>query len=250
MRLALKSTLSFLLVYLVVVGGVAWWMAIQLQSLASDMAESTTQLVGGEVARALSDSAVAQLVRADDDTRARLKQIVDDVTQHSSLLTSVAVVDRVGEVIEGDNVEVGRRFASADVVFGNNYTVRLVNDARPFDGGSFYMLVPLKSGPELAGYLRLEMRSRRIDELYARARRNLALVALAGLVVVGGAGTLLHFQLSRKSQALARELAGAMRGETWRGRQRDEFTPALTVARQVGRELTEARDEVHQGQQR
>ena len=95
MRLALKSTLSFLLVYLVIVGGVAWWMAIQLQSLASDMAESTTQLVGGEVARALSDSAVAQLVRADDDTRARLKQIVDDVTQHSSLLTSVAVVDRV-----------------------------------------------------------------------------------------------------------------------------------------------------------
>ena len=77
MRLALKSTLSFLLVYLVIVGGVAWWMAIQLQSLASDVAESTTQLVGGEVARALSDSAVAQLVRADDDTRARLKQIVD-----------------------------------------------------------------------------------------------------------------------------------------------------------------------------
>ena len=88
-----------------------------------------------------------------------------------------------------------------------------MNENRPFGGGSFYMMVPLKAGSELAGYLRLEMRSQRIAHLYARAKRNLALVALAGLVVVVGAGMLLHVQLSRRSEALARELAGAMRGE-------------------------------------
>jgi signal transduction histidine kinase len=250
MRLALKSTLAFLPVYLIVVGGVAWWMAAQLQSLSNDMARSTAQLVGGEVARALADSALDQLLRADDETRARLEQIVDEVTQHSGILTSVAVVDRAGTVIAGDNVEVGRRLASPDLIFGSDYSVRLINENRPFGDGSFYMLVPLKAGSELAGYLRLEMRSQRIVHLYARAKRNLALVALAGFVCVVGAGVLLHVQLSRRSQALARDLAGAMRGEVGAPRYRDEFSPALAVARQVGRELNAARGELQQEQQR
>jgi signal transduction histidine kinase len=250
MRLALKSTLSLLLVYLLVVAGVGWWMAAQLQSLANGMAESTAQLVGGEVARAVSSSALDELLRADETTRQRLEQIVADVTEHSSILTSVAVVDRAGTVVVGDNVEEGRRLASPDVVFGQDYSVRLINDGRPFGGGSFYLLVPLKSGTELAGYLRLEMRSQRLAHVYGRAKRNLALVATVGSLVILGVGVLLHVQLSRRSRALARELTGAMRGEAWATRRPDEFTPALAVARQLGRELGEARGEAQQGQQR
>src|SRR5262249_29091084 len=186
MRLALKSTLAFLAVYLVVVGAVAWWMATQLQALASSMAESTAQLVGSEVARVLADFAVEELQRADDTTRARLEQIVDDVTQHSGILDSVAVVDRSGKGGAGDNGEI----AIPDVIFGSDHGVRLLSPAGPFAGGSFYMLVPLKAGKDLAGYLRLEMRSERIARLYARARRNLLLVAIAGLLAVGATGLL------------------------------------------------------------
>ena len=251
MRLALKSTLSFLIIYLVVVGGVAWWMAVQLQTLANDMAESTAQLVGSEVARALADSAIDQLLRADDATRARLERIVDDVTQHSSILVSVAVVDRTGKVIAGDNVEIGRQMAIPELVFDGDNRVRLLmNDDRSFGNGSFHMLVPLKAGPELAGYLRLEMRSQRIAHLYSHAEGHLGLVALAGLLVVVGAGILLHVQLSRRSEALARALASAVRGETAAIPEQDEFSPALAVARALGRELSEARGEVAQGQQR
>lgn len=250
MRLAIKNTLTFLVIYLVVVGGVAWWMTAQLRSLASDMAESTAQLVGGEVARVLADVALDQLSGGDDATRARLEQIVDDVTQHSGILTSVAVVDRAGKVIAGDNVEIGRQVAIPDVVFGGDYRVRLLEENRPFGGGSFHMLVPLKAGKELAGYLRLEMRSQRIAHLYARAQRHLALVALGGLVIVVCAGVLLHVQLSRRSEALSRALAAAMRGDTPPPRERDEFAPALAVARQFGRELSEARGELLHGQQR
>ena len=82
-----------------------------------------------------------------------------------------------------------------------------MNDNRSFGNGSFHMLVPLKAGPELAGYLRLEMRSQRIAHLYSHAEGHLGLVALAGLLVVVGAGILLHVQLSRRSEALARALA-------------------------------------------
>src|SRR5215470_19206374 len=98
MRLALKSTLAFFAIYVVVLGAVAWWMAAQLQTLATGVAENTAQLVGGEIAHALADSAIDELQRSDDATRARLNQIVDDVTQHSSLLTAVAVVDHTGKV--------------------------------------------------------------------------------------------------------------------------------------------------------
>jgi signal transduction histidine kinase len=250
MRLALKSTLAFLAIYLLVVGGVAWWMAGQLQALADGMAESTAQLVGGEVARALADSAVEQLQRSDDATRARLAQIVDDVTEHSGILTSVAIVDRGGKVIAGDNVELGRQLAIPEVIFGADNSVRLVSAQGPFGGGMFYMLVPLKAGKELAGYLRLEMRSERIAHLYSRATRNLVLVALAGLLAVGATGLLLHVQLSRRSEALAHALEGAVRGDAVAGGPRDEFARALNVARRVGRELTEARGERSQTQQR
>jgi signal transduction histidine kinase len=250
MRLALKNTLTFVIIYVLIIGGVAWWMAVQLRSLADTMAESTAELVGSEVARVLTEPALADLQRGDEVSRTRLEQIVDDVTQHSSILTSVAVVDRVGKVIAGDNVELDRYLANADLVFGDDYRVRLMNENRPFGGGSFYMLVPLKAGTELAGYLRLEMRSQRIAHLYSRALRNLALVALAGLVVVGLAGVGLHFQLARRGEALTRALAGAMRGEEWVPRERDEFAPALAVARQVGRQLSEARGELQHGQQR
>jgi signal transduction histidine kinase len=249
MRLALKSTLAFFAVYLIVVGAVAWWMAVQLQALASNMAESTAHLVGTEVARALADIAVTELQSSDSATRARLEQIVDDVTQHSGILTSVAVVDRSGKVVAGDNVEVGRQLAIPDVIFGSDNTVRLLSPD-PSVGGSFYMLVPLKAGPELAGYLRLEMRSERIARLYARSRRNLLLVALAGLLAVGAASLLLQMQISRRSEALAQALEGAVRGEPVPEAEHDEFSRALAVARKVGQELTAARGERQHVEQR
>src|SRR5207244_2341626 len=77
------------------------------------------------------------------------------------------------------------------------------------------------------------------------------LVALGGLLAVGGAGVLLHVQLSRRSKVLAQALRGAVRGEAAASNEgRDEFSRALAVARTVGRELTEARDERQQAQQR
>ena len=251
MRLALKSTLAFLAIYLVVVGAVAWWMSDQLETLATGVAESTAQLVGGEIAHALADSAIDELERDDDATRARLNQIVDDVTQHSSILTAVAVVDRSGKVVAGDHVELGRQLANPDVIFGSARGARLVSVNGPFSGGSFYMLVPLKGGgTDLAGYLRLEMQSARIAYLYADARRNLLLIALIGLVAVGGAGVVLHVEISRRSEALASELEGAVRGDPVAAAGHDEFSRALEVARQVGRELTEARGERQQLEQR
>ena len=83
----------------------------------------------------------------------------------------------------------------------------------------------------IVGYVRLTMRSERITHLYARGLRNLLLVALVGLLAVGGAGVLLHVQLSRRSEALARALAAAVRGEAATPRQSATSSPAPSTWR-------------------
>jgi len=63
-------------------------------------------------------------------------------------------------------------------------------------------------------------------------------------------GLLLHTQLSRRSIMLTRALERAVRGELTAASANDEFADALAAAHQVGRELTEARGERMQAQQR
>ena len=73
-------------------------------------------------------------------------------------------------------------------------------------------MVPLLEGDALAGYVRLGMRTARIAELYARTRRNFLVAAIIGLAAVGVVGVVLHLQLSRRSDAVARALEDAVRG--------------------------------------
>ena len=238
MRLAFRGTLLLLAIYLVFVGGVAWWMVAQFNALASDMAAATAQLVGGEVARALTDSALERFARPDAAARAQLEQLVDQVTHHSGILKSLAVVDRNGTVIAGDNVEIGRQLALPEIVFATGPSARVVNWSAPFEPGTFFVMVPIMEGEKIAGYVRLAMHNQRIAQLYRRGTRNLLLVAVAGLLLVGAAGLWLHVQLSRRSARLMRALEGALRDEgPAGGKGRDEFSSALDVARRLGRDL-------------
>lgn len=241
MRLALKHTLALLAVYLLVVGGVGWWMAQQLDGMSHAVVTNTARLVGDEVASALTGAALEQLRSNDPAAGFRLAEIVDQVSERSTLLTSVAVVDASGQVIAGDNVAVGRQLALPSLVFPAGPRLRVVRADGAFEQGTFYVLVPLLEDEALAGYVRLGMRIERIASLYVRAARNFFAVAVGGLLVIGVAGVLMHWQLSRRSRVLARALEDAARGVPSRPRRRDEFTRAIEVAQRVGRELNEAR---------
>ena len=241
MRLALKQTLALLAVYLLVVGGVGWWMVQQLDAMAHAMVANTARLVGDEVASAVTDAALQQMHSPDPAARFRLTEIVDQLTERSAILTSMAVVDGGGQVLAGDNVAVGRSLTLPALVFPNEPRLRVMRAGGPFEQGTFYVMVPLLDDQTLAGYVRLGMRIEPIAALYGRAARNFLAVAVAGLLAIGIAGALMHFQLSRRSQALARALEDAARGAAPRPRRRDEFSRAIEVAQQVGRELSEAR---------
>lgn len=241
MRLALKNTLLLLVLYLAVIGALGWWMTRQLDELAQTMVANAARLVGDEKAHALASSALEQLRSDEPASRRRLAQIVDRVTEHSSLLTSLAVVDPAGRVIAGDNVAVGATLDPPDVVFSTGPRVRLLRAAGPFEPEAFYVMVPLLEGDHLAGYVRLGMRIEHIAAMYRRASGNFLAAAAIGLLGIGGLGLVLHRQLLRRSQAIAHALEQAAPGVAAPGRGSDEFARTLEVARRVGQELNEAR---------
>ena len=243
MRLAIKSSLAFLVLYAVILGAVTLWIELYLRSVAEDMMDKTAWLIGSEIARTVSESATDQLLKDDAQTRKKLVDIVDDVTEHSQIVASLAVVDDMGKVVAGDGIEVGRQLAIPTAIFHQDaqkpqaFKVHLA-------GGDYHLFVPLlDQNAQIMGYVRLGLRSQRISKLYYSARRELLVAAASGLLAVILIGWILHTQLSRRSDALIHALSGAARGENIRFSSRDEFASALETARRVGLELNAAREE-------
>jgi signal transduction histidine kinase len=247
MRLAVKGVLLLSVLYLIFLGGVALWVGHSLQALSSTLIKNTARIIGSEVAAAISKSAIEDLVQGDPAARARLEELVADVSEHSDVVESIAVVDETGKVAASDDIEIGRQLAVPEVIFRREGEVEFADSKLLFQGGQYHLFVPLLDQSRLLGYLRLSINSQPLAKLYFRARREFALAALIGVVGVGGLGVLLHVQLSRRSAALTQALERAIGGEPVALPEgRDEFAQAVAVARKVGTQLNEAREQTSQ----
>ena len=92
MRLALKNTLFLLAGYgavLLVLGGVAVFQLLMLQ--ANDQKE-TARLFAREVAGALTEPSLDRLLQADREARQNLRKLIEQLTRHSQVVTSVSVI--------------------------------------------------------------------------------------------------------------------------------------------------------------
>src|SRR5687767_14901127 len=109
MRLLLRSTGLLLLLYLLAVGGLAWWADAALEASAAAVMDDTAHLVASEVAAALDDEVVAELLQGDPGSRLRLLNQLFDLTRRSSMVRSLEVVDQRGEVFASGRFEqIGR----------------------------------------------------------------------------------------------------------------------------------------------
>ncbi len=251
MRLAVKSTFTLIGLYLLILAGVGLWMERELSSVAGSLMEDTARLVGGEIAAAMSESALAQLLQGDPVTHQRLEQIVGDVTGSSHVVASLAVVDENGSVVVSDDLEAGHQLAMPAVVFQGTTRPQFLSSQSPFGGGTYHLFVPLMRQENVIGYVRLSLSSRHIASLYGRARGRVMLAAAIGLTGIGILGFLLHVQLSRRGAALARTLEATVRGEKLPVvARRDEFSQVLEAAGKLGKELNETRERSSQAQRR
>ncbi len=245
MRVAAKTTLIVLILYILVLIGVGFWIENELRLTVRKLMEDTARLVGQEVATALHEQTMDQLLAGTTRTRQELRQSLKTATSLSAVLESLAVIDQAGKVVASDDQTlVGSQFAVPAKVFADSREPRLFSSFdRLFGGGRHILYVPMRRGDALVGYVQLGLSNSPIADLYDRVYTGFSLVALGGLMAIIGLGLLLHWELSRLGQGLADVLEAALTGRAPLGSvaPTDEFIAVRTVANRLGQELSEAR---------
>ena len=244
MKLGLKSALGLVVAHLALVVCVAVGLERTLRSLEEQLSADTVRLLAREQANLVFERSVAALLYPDADSRRRLHERIQDVTELSEVLTSLSVVDAGGRVVASEAAENGGPFAPAAQLFGNPPRSRLEASGRPsfLSGGDYVVLVPLVEKGDVAGYLRVGLHSDRIASLYGQGRARLVALVILGLVSVGALTALLQVQLSRRAQSIAAVLDGAPPPRTAIA-PADEFARVLRSASRVKGDLEEARRE-------
>lgn len=253
MRLLLRSTGLLLAIYALVVAGLAWWTNAALEAASAAVMDDTAHLVATEVAAALDEEVVGELLGGSPANRIRLLNQIHDLTRRSAMVRSVEVVDARGEVFASDRFEaVGRRVQPPSRIFDATPEPRLLAEGgEGLRARQYVLAMPLAREGELLGYLRLGLDSARLATLHDGLRRRLLLGAVAGLLLIAAAVWLLHLQLRRRTRQLVAALEGAAGGGDLPLPGVDqEFAPALAVAGRIGRELKEERGRSERAGQR
>lgn len=245
MRLPLQRAVLPLVLYLLLVAALAWWANEALDAVAARVMDDTAHLVASEVAGALDEQLVSDLVEGRPADRFRLIGQIQDLTKRSAVVRSLEVVDSRGEIFASESfVRTARRAPLPAEVFGNRRDPILhLERGEGSRGRAYVLLLPLQRAGELVGYLRLGLDASRLEPLYDALRRRLLLGAIGGLVLVTGLSYLIHLQLRRRNDELVEALERAARGEpeTDAPAAADELAPALAVAGRLGRELRQER---------
>ncbi|NNL66462.1 MAG: HAMP domain-containing histidine kinase [Myxococcales bacterium] len=248
MRIAAKATLYVGTGYLLTVCALAFLVHQRISTREEEVAQRAANLVGHEIAAALSEASLARILRADLPTRTHLRRLIDGLTEDSALLASVTVVNELGTVVASDNMPVGTTVPRPGEVFGTEPEIRYLHQEYPMPAGGsdagHTVMVPLVRSEHLRGYVRLTLADSGLEGLYRDAYRELMVAAFVGLLLVGGLGFALHRELRHRGHTLTRTLEAIRLGrspEPLPERRRDEFSEALEVAGTLGRELDRMR---------
>jgi two-component system, NtrC family, sensor histidine kinase HydH len=251
MRLGVKASLLLSAGYVLLLAAFALGVDRWLRAFEEATTAETVRLLAREQAGILSERTYEALLVPDGASHRRLRERVEDVLLLSEIVKSVTVVDAQGHVVASDRWRVGETFPTPDAVFGASRELRAdpLTDRAFFGGGDYAVSIPFPEGDRLVGYVRMDLHSGRVADLYRDVRQRLLVLALLGLSGVALLGLLLQVQMSRRAATLARVLEDAGTGPAppVRG---DEFAHALAAASRVRHELSEAREQrtrLHQG---
>lgn len=244
MKVGLSNALGLLVGYLVLMAAFALGLQQWLGSLEDRLSADTARLLARDQASLVLERSLETLRYPDGDSRRRLRQRISDLTLLSETVTSMAVVDREGKVVESDGPVPPGVLGPATEVLGSPPQPRIAElGRRPFlRGGDYVVVLPLGEADQVFGYLRIALHSDRMSTLYQDARRRLLGLALLGLTGVGCLGAFLQVQLSRRAASITAVLEGGTGPGPRPGLvPRDEFARALHAASQVKGALADAR---------
>ena len=242
MKLGLKSTLGVLAGYLLLMAAFALGMDHWLRSLEERLSADTVRLLAREQANLIVERSLETLKYPDAGSQQRLRQRIQDLTLLSEVVSSLAVVDRDGQVVASDDPDLGPRLSPASALFGHPPLARMELSGRGsfLQGGTHTVVLPLTEGAEVVGYLRLVLHNDEVASLYRQGRAQLLGLALLGLAGVGVLGAFLQVQLSRRATSIAAVLEGTPARARRRLAPADEFARVLLAANRVRGALDEA----------
>ena len=239
MRLGVKASLLLSAGYVLLLAAFALGVDRWLRAFEEATTRETVRLLAREQAGILSERTYEALLVPDGASHRRLRERVEDVLLLSEIVKSVTVVDAQGHVVASDRWRVGETFPTPDAVFGASRELRAdpLTDRAFFGGGDYAVSIPFPEGDRLVGYVRMDLHSGRVADLYRDVRQRLLVLALLGLSGMALLGLLLHMQMSRRAATLARALEDGGTGPAppVRG---DEFAHALAAASRVRHELS------------
>jgi len=246
MRLGLKSVFVLVAGYAVLVAGFGLAIDRWLRDFEDQGAMQTVRLIASENAAQISERALGALGDPDETSRRLLRSRLEDIVLFSEVVSSLTVVDEGGRVVASDLWPSGELLPEPRVVFGDDIAVRVRGErVGLLDGGSFRVDVPVLEGRRLVGYVEVGLFNEEISHLYSRARRQLLLGALLGLVGVVVLGVALQLQINRRAATISRTLEDAIGpGADAEGEPRmDELTRALEAAGRARQAILDARED-------
>jgi signal transduction histidine kinase len=246
MRLGVKSMLAMLAGYVVLIGALSFGIDRWLQGFEDTLVLQTLKLLAREKAALLSERALGALESRDEESRGRLRARIDDLVVLSELRTSITVVDDGGRIVASDRLAVGATLTPPRVLFGDERGVRVAPAGlmRFLHGREYLVQAPLTEGGELRGYVQVEFPGEGVEGPFASGRRQLFAAAVLGLAGVVVLGSVLQFQISRRTSDVARALEEAVPGPVAGGAPyRDEFSRVAQAAGRVREALGRARQE-------
>src|SRR5262245_19230191 len=103
MRLAFRTTLHLLSVYVGVLVILTIAAMLQLLALEARVQKETARLSAREVAEARTGPSLDRLMHADREARQSLRTLIEQLTRHSQVVSSIKVVDQTGRVVASDD---------------------------------------------------------------------------------------------------------------------------------------------------
>ena len=248
MRIAFKSTLIFLLLFILLILGVAFWIEGDLRRTVHGITQDTARLVGQQITLALHANIMDELLRGERGALQNLKESLSTASERSEVITSIDVIDAAGKVVASDNdSKIGQQRQPASELFAEERETRIVsNFDRRFQPGNHKVQIPLTSKGELLGYLLIALSDRPLVELYDQAYTLLILAASAGLVTLVSLGLLLEFQVHKLSKGLTMLLTEtAENPNADPAPSKDDFAPVREAAGKLGLAVREAREKAN-----
>jgi signal transduction histidine kinase len=244
MRTTIKNTPAFLMLYVLVIAGMALFIETELDALVHQLMNETARLVGTEMAGALHEPSVEYLLGNERSRKQDLSQLIAGAKARSDTLVSIQVVDARGRVIAADDrrqVAAIRRRPNA--IFKSDLKPMLLDSSQHrFDDGKRVLVTPLVRRDRLLGYISIGLSNRGMISLHRHVYSSFLMAALAGFVALVALGGLLQLQLRRLGASLTTlmEAVAKRESEILTGRD-DEFLEMCHAARHPGNHLKAAR---------